>query len=46
MRISSVNVTRSAGNCRFGHITEEILKTKKTNISTFGYRLKKFRVGR
>ena len=26
--------------------TEEILKTKKTNISIFGYRLKKIRVGR
>ena len=24
--ISSVNVTKSAGNCGFGHITEEICK--------------------
>ena len=24
MRISSVNLTKSAKNCRFGHVTEEI----------------------
>ena len=28
LRISSVNVTKSAGNCGFGHITEEILNGK------------------
>ena len=25
LRVSSVNVTKSAGNCGFGHISEEIL---------------------
>ena len=28
LRISSVNVTKSAGNYGFGHITEEILNVK------------------
>ena len=28
LRISSVSVTKSAGNCGFGHITEEILNRR------------------
>ena len=28
LRISSINVTKSAGNCGFGHFTEGILNGK------------------
>ena len=42
LRLSSVNVTKSAGNCGFGHITEKILNGKLYLKTIFDFFVTKY----